>query len=284
MFLSKQNIDEVISLTFGDQGENHVGMDKVGDMVKLGEGFNYNDLVSFQKIIETKYANDDINIELRHLNEYLDEKDIENNDNIEDAYVMIIRNGIKIFLDEKEKETVNDLYNEMIEFEWDKKYFDMRRKKVLNKHARANVCFGKVGMKPDFENKKGTVIAYKDVPLLNKIHKQLPKLFGKKADNMMCEGNRYFDLKKCGIGWHGDAERRKVIAFRLGTTMNLQYNWFYKSKSIGKTCVLTLNHGDMYIMSEKAVGTDWRSSSKFTLRHSAGVKGSKYLEFAKKKK
>lgn len=136
-------------------------------------------------------------------------------------------------------------------------------------------------MKPDYENKKGTVIAYKNVPLLNKIRKQLSDFVGDKARHLICEGKRYFDLKKCGIGWHGDAERRKVIAFRLGKTMNLQYNWFCKSKSVGKTCILELNHGDMYIMSEKAVGTDWRSSNKYTLRHSAGVSGSKYLELKK---
>ena len=31
-------------------------------------------------------------------------------------------------------------------------------------------------------------------------------------------------------------------------------------------------------MSEKAVGTDWSKSSKFTLRHAAGIEGSNYLK------
>jgi len=38
-----------------------------------------------------------------------------------------------------------------------------------------------------------------------------------------------------------------------------------------------LNDGDLYIMSEKAVGTDWmRNKSGYTLRHAAGAK--KYLK------
>jgi hypothetical protein len=34
---------------------------------------------------------------------------------------------------------------------------------------------------------------------------------------------------------------------------------------------LQLAHGDVYVMSEKAVGHDWRSKSQVTLRHSAGA-------------
>jgi uncharacterized protein YjdB len=103
-------------------------------------------------------------------------------------------------------------------------------------------------------------------------------LLGTKAEHLICEGNRYFDLRKCGIGWHGDAERRKVIALRLGESMDLYYNWFYKFKPIGNTFKLSLNDGDIYIMSEKAVGWDWKRSSIHTLRHSAGKEGSKYLK------
>ena len=43
----------------------------------------------------------------------------------------------------------------------------------------------------------------------------------------------------------------------------------YGSK-ISDTFTIDLNDGDMYIMSEKAVGYDWMCRSKYTLRHSAG--------------
>ena len=52
--------------------------------------------------------------------------------------------------------------------------------------------------------------------------------------------------------------------------MPIHYNWYYQGNPIGKNCKLMLNHGDIYIMSEKAVGFDWKSRNKYTLRHSAG--------------
>mgnify|MGYP001386943899 CR=1 FL=1 len=52
----------------------------------------------------------------------------------------------------------------------------------------------------------------------------------------------------------------------------LSFRWWYNNKSFGETCTLNLNHGDAYIMSEKAVGWDWKNPKKYgvTLRHSAG--------------
>ena len=41
---------------------------------------------------------------------------------------------------------------------------------------------------------------------------------------------------------------------------------------IGKRAEIMLEHGDMYVMSEKAVGTDWKNPSIPTLRHAAGSK------------
>ena len=60
--------------------------------------------------------------------------------------------------------------------------------------------------------------------------------------------------------------------------MNLNFNWFYKFKSIGNTLKIELNHGDMYIMSEKAVGTDWKKKNIYTLRHSAGLDNTKFTK------
>jgi DNA-directed RNA polymerase I, II, and III subunit RPABC2 len=44
-----------------------------------------------------------------------------------------------------------------------------------------------------------------------------------------------------------------------------------------------LDDGDMYFMSEKAVGTDWESSSKITLRHAAGGCDTDYLKSKEEK-
>ena len=59
--------------------------------------------------------------------------------------------------------------------------------------------------------------------------------------------------------------------------MPMKFGWFYKWKMVGKSYKTIINGGDLYFMSEKAVGSDWKSSSIFTLRHAAGAK--KYLKF-----
>ena len=81
-------------------------------------------------------------------------------------------------------------------FKWDYKYYDTRRSKVLNKRARTNVCFGQESIEPDYENKQGRIISYDDVPLLKLVKSKLPLIIGNKGKNLICEGNRYYDIKK----------------------------------------------------------------------------------------
>ena len=52
--------------------------------------------------------------------------------------------------------------------------------------------------------------------------------------------------------------------------MNLKYQWFHKSKPISEIKIIKLNHGDIYIISEKITGYDWKFRNKYTLRHCAG--------------
>jgi len=267
------NCGEVVSLTFGDQGENHVGMEKVGSMVDIGQGFNLEDFMKYQAIFEEKgYI-----VEIHKLNDLYTAV---GGGEIDAAFVMVVRKGMSFFLEDYGK-TDRNVFDEMNKFSWDKKYYDTRRKKVLNKNARANVCFGETDREPDYENKKGRIVGYGGVECLSKIKNGIAEVLGEKCSNLICEGNRYFDLKKCGIGWHGDAERRKVVAFRVGETMDLRFNWFIRFKSFGKTLKLSLNSGDMYFMSEKAVGWDWKKSSIPTVRHSAGKPDSKYVKLKK---
>ena len=106
----------------------------------------------------------------------------------------------------------------------------------------------------------------------------------------LAHGSYYFDLKSCGIGWHGDTERRKVVAIRLGESMSMKWCWFHECMPVSTPVCLQLAHGDVYIMSEKSVGQDWRSKSHVTLRHSAGaakftsLAGFKQREAGKKRK
>jgi len=181
----------------------------------------------------------------------------------------------------------SSILGEMTSFEWDSKYWDTRRKKVLNKHARTNVLF-ELGrsQEPDFENKKGRIV---DIQTLQNFCAFRTRLFTamsgiigpEKITDLICEGNNYADNTKCGIGFHGDAERRRVIALRIGASMPMKWQWFHRSLPVGQPFEYVFEGGDVYIMSEKAVGTDWRSSSLHTLRHAAGCP--KYTTIVPKK-
>ena len=46
--------------------------------------------------------------------------------------------------------------------------------RVVNKKARYNLCFGDVNQKPNYEEGKGTIIEWKEVPIMSLIRRKLP--------------------------------------------------------------------------------------------------------------
>ena len=64
------------------------------------------------------------------------------------------------------------------------------------------------------------------------------------------ELNHYFNANTCGIGWHGDAERKLVAGARFGPGakgMPFKMQWFYKGVPVGKEARIELDAGDIYI-------------------------------------
>jgi hypothetical protein len=49
---------------------------------------------------------------------------------------------------------------------------------------------------PYYINKKGRIIDFKRVPLLNKLRNKLPLYFNEKAPDSFVESNKYYNLKK----------------------------------------------------------------------------------------
>jgi hypothetical protein len=239
-----------ITITFCDCSENHVGMEQIGDMSQ--EGYTKENFDTFQ----TFWTEKGMVVERVNLNTLLNE-DIEDIEDI--GEVLIVRGAINNHL---------QIFDELMGKEWDTKYWDVRRKKVLNKHARANLCFSEVGQDSDYENKKGTIVSYDELPLMNELKTLVNDCVG---DIPECEGNLYKDVTKNGIGWHGDSERKRVVAVRFGEPMPLCFRWYHQSKIISETFNTIIYPGDLYIMNYKAVGTDWKKRSKITLRHSAGA-------------
>ena len=240
--------NETITLTFGEIIENHVGMEKIGTSRK---GYAYEEL----KSIHEKFSD---TTEFVKLHKWL------KNENSIKGCVLIFRNFLAINnIDHQE------LFSELSILPMDKKYYCSRRKKVLNKNARWNLCFDDTSRNSDYENKKGTIISFDDLKQMGRIRQVLPLFFGEKSFKLKCELNYYYN-NKTGIGFHGDTERNIVIGIRLGETIPLVFAWFHKAKPISEKIELKLNAGDLYIFSEKAVGNDWKKRNLITLRHAAG--------------
>ena len=294
-----------ICITNGEQGENHAGMQKIGKGL-ADRGYNLDDAMKFKSKFEAMGGT-------ALLYDLREECGINNDENLkencEEAYVLkfedgvnvLFRNKIKKELEKKikkgkkmsdklvkkclakvfEKFNATKVFEEQFTFEWDKKYWDTRRSKVLNKHARHNVCYGKEQQEPDYENKKGTVIAYSQLKVMRAWRKELLDLLDELDDNFVAEGNLYYDVMKTGIGFHGDAERRKVVAGNFcdeDIVRELNYIPYFLGKRVGKRFRMELKNGDMYIMIGAAAGTDWKKRLKVTFRHAAGIEGSKYLK------
>lgn len=249
--------NKTITLTFGDVGENHVGMEKIGKLAE--DGYTLKDLKKFQKFFKDNNCETELvflHKELKGITKISDNK----------AYLLKVKNGVDCLLAESEKNS-NDIFKEQTLLEPDKKAFMYGR--VVNKIARYNLCFGNKSQKAEYEKGKGTIIAFNKVPLTNHIKNKLEELDSRQQ--FICEGNYYYDVDKCYISEHGDSERRKVIGIRLGESFPLFYQWYYQGKPVGNRLKFIFNSGDIYFMSAKAVGYDWKSKSKYTLRHAAGL-------------
>lgn len=262
---------ETITITFGDMAENHVGMQKIGK--KAQHGFGSLEFGRMSAFFEGTFESKTELIDLRTLLSKSERKDAgDTNKKLypEDAKLLIIRGGVQSLLGLEGKKT-KDLMTELTSFEWDTKAKMYGR--VVNKTARHNVCFGHVSQEPEYENGKGRIISWSDVELLAKIKSTLEYvLFEEHHQDLQAEGNLYYDVTKCGIGWHGDSERKQVLALRLGADMNIAFQWYQNGETLGEMFVTELHNGDMYVMSEKATGHDWKKKKIKTLRHAGGCK------------
>jgi hypothetical protein len=96
---------------------------------------------------------------------------------------------------------------------------------------------------------------------INELKGRLEALMGLKAGGLKVKSN--FDTTKYGIG---DGERHEVIGVRY-SSLPMYWQWYHNGEPLHEAIVVPMNPGDMYIMSEKAVGTDWKKKTIPTLRH-----------------
>jgi hypothetical protein len=266
----------VVTITLGDMAENHVGMEQIGQMVGPGQGFNLADLKTAKQNFEA-LGLQCILYDLSTLGN--GEEEEEDDHEFPPAYVLVVSQAIQKLL-ATHSPNQNPFYNydgmfeELVGLPVDKKAFMYGR--VVNKHARWNLCFSNQSSEPDYPNGKGRIVSWDSVPITKTIYGSIGTYCGPKAEGLQGEANYYYDKTKTGIGYHGDSERRKVIGLRLGADLPLYYQWYKQGNPVGKKIKVKLSGGDIYMMSEKAVGTDWKKKTIYTLRHATG--SSKYTE------
>ena len=268
-----------VTLTFAESGENGVGQEIIG--TKGFVGYTLADLQTVANMFPGKSQIYD----LRNICPQMYHQ-------LEPAYLLIVKNPFDV---------ADDLYNRMVYPEaqygvdWDKKAFMKGR--LCDKHARYNLLFDNLGnintgvpeyiknkgttsnlvidqfgniikRLPNYIAKEGTIYNYNYFPEMRTLVQQISQF--PNTTNPIIEGNYYYDVKSTYIGMHGDFERRKVIGYRLGCDLPLHYQWYHETNAISIRFSFNLSHGDLYMMSEKAVGTDWKCKSRYTLRHGAG--------------
>jgi len=292
MAAAKKQPKTTLSITFCECGENDSnGMEKLGERAAEGQGLNLEDLKKGALIAKKKLGIRGKIVSFAPLLDGVDLIDKKGRKGkVHKAWALRIQGFVNAVLKGAGK-TMKDLFNELNKVTWDTQYWDNRKKKVLNKRARANNCFDDYSQTANINEGKGSVHNFKDLPLLSLVRKMLYEMFGDKVKLFIAEGNRYEDggAKKHGIGWHGDAERRIVACIRLmgaeGATMPMHFQYFWQWKQIGQRLIMPLDAGDLYVMSEGAVGTDWlKKPLEIIPRHATGAEKYTKDKVPKKKK
>lgn len=245
------------TLTFGERAENHPGMQKLGTVLDRGIS------VARLREIKDELHSKNIPCKLKDLSVLIP--------GAPEAMVLVVRVDD---LMQDEKSILADLLAELCRMPIDKMHLDTTYHKkvptVVNSISRYNCTIGDEDQAPDIANGKGTVNNFKHYKAIAKLRLVLtdllrvPKLYG--------EVNDYYDPLMCGINFHGDQERRVVIGGRFGSASDvpLLFQWYKRGVAVGSQGRIPLNSGDLYIMSEKAVGFDCGNWDTLTLKHAAG--------------
>ena len=287
--LLKAMASERMSLTCAPGGENHAGMEIIGRMPVKGEGFKATDMEG----LGPYFQNLGFDSSVLNLNNLSGQNTIMGLGSDDQARVLLLRRWIQVMFEDT---TVQDIYKELIADTWDAEYLDKNKYRIeivdgvetkvrgkrMNKRARTNLCYvADREQEPDVWKGKGRIVDLKKKTALNLAVDRLRSLIEAglieigsktKVEINVVEGNRYYNLKTTGIGFHGDTERVVVICISIGCdNYPMRWQWFKDGMPLGNPIDITLNCGDVYIMSEKAVGADWKLRSIYTLRHAAGA-------------
>ena len=252
--------ESAFTITFGDRAENEHNMDKIGTEAPRG--------LSDARLrhASAELAQRGIASSIYDLKQLLPTVE---RTKAQDACVLVIPAGVQHLLGDDAERA---LYRELTSMPKDKTMLCPYSNAVVKSNARHSNTIGDYDQQPDIANGKGTVVNFADYPIVAGLRETFQATFALK-NQLVAEVNHYYDTGKCGINFHGDKERKMVFAARSGGGSNgfpLLYSWFCHGEPVGSTGVLKLKRGDVYVMSEKAVGYDCSNAAILTLKHAAG--------------
>lgn len=250
----------VCAITFAKAEENEPKMQQIGKKAEVG--------ISLQTLRDGKASLDAAGTPC----ELIDLKaaaGLAGNLRCPEAQVLVVRGGVNAFLGDPEGLA-------KVKAELDTKVFDtqaLMRGSVKNKHARHNCVFAEEAQVADIAKGRGTVFPFSANPIINAFCRTASMWAQTEQLLAVGELNHYHTPSECGIGFHGDGERRIVVGARFGEQsrdMPLRFVAFDDTRMpIGNEVSIPLNDGDVYLMSHHAVGTDWMRSG-IHFRHATG--------------
>ena len=259
-----------ITMTGAEVGENHIGMEKIGQEIPDKEALHLADMQRALRRWQDNFGGTGkivwlnaaclVHTEEKGTATYVDKNGRERTVD-GDAYVLILDDFVDTVLRAHDMSLV-DAFNEAAGLPWDAHYLCTRRNKVLHKNARANNIVASFDQEPDYAAGKGTVVSFERTPVLSILKIILESIFGR--DIPVFEGNNYAQPDAStasagnGIGFHNDNERKVVIAIRLGCerreTHPMWFQYRMNHKDVGKRAKVELRTGDVYAMSLHATG------------------------------
>ena len=205
-------MSSTITITYGENVENHIGNQQIGQHIKSG--------LSADRLKQIR----DVLVNKKYDCEYIKLNDmLTTNINVPEAGLLIVRNFVDTFFNQN---ISNTMHNTLKNLNWDKKA--LMKGTVKNKKARWNLCFANFDQEPDYANGKGRIYDFNKLPQLLQIKKFIESLVN---IEMNAEGNYYYD-SSCYIGYHGDAERKIVVAVRFGDQFPISFKWFKNNKNV----------------------------------------------------
>lgn len=185
------------------------------------------------------------------------------------AAVLVIKKGIDKLL-EFVNSTSDDMFKELSAVKWNKK-------EIINGKSKNTKNYWNIKMNEltddiniNYEKKIPNMIDYNNIPLTHRIRDIIPNFIGDKAKDLEGTGYNYWDVTKTGKTWNAQTDKRKIFGVHLGESSQIYFQWYFNDVPKGQRMAIDLEHGDMYFLSEKAVGFDGNKVNAPILRHAYG--------------